>query len=151
MLRTLFSLILLFLMIASAAAVPAFSLSFNESRLLTSFPGKAAPYPQGADTVNINGFVVDKNAVRPDFGGWQSRRYGPATRSTGGSTPPALTLTVRPAGGNTLAITRQTSLATAGASRHSRSCSTGRDTTYFQCLRRFFLCPTFLPTATPES
>jgi hypothetical protein len=70
MLRTLFSLILLFLILASAVAVPAFSLSFNESGLLTSFPGKAAPYPQGADTVNINGFVVDKNAVRPDFGGF---------------------------------------------------------------------------------
>jgi hypothetical protein len=70
MLRTVFSLILLFLMIASAVTVPAFSLSFNESGLLTSFPGKTAPYPQGADTVNINGFVVDKNAVRPDFGGF---------------------------------------------------------------------------------
>src|SRR6185436_2433997 len=68
MLRTLFSLALLFLIITSVVAMPAFSLSFDESGPLTSFPGIAAPYLQGTDTVNINGFAIDKNAVKPDFG-----------------------------------------------------------------------------------
>src|SRR5581483_2603167 len=70
MLRALFSFVLLFLILASALVAPAFSLSFNESGPLTSFPAKAAPYLQGADTVSIDGFAVDKNAAKPDFGGF---------------------------------------------------------------------------------
>jgi len=70
MLRTLFSFVLLFLITASALAVPAFSLSFDESGPLTSFPARTAPYLQGADTISINGFPVDRNAVKPDFGGF---------------------------------------------------------------------------------
>jgi hypothetical protein len=73
MLCTLFSLALLFLIVTSAVVVPAFSLSFNESGPLTSFPIKAAPYLQSSsDTVNMYGFAVDKNAVKPDFGGFIS-------------------------------------------------------------------------------
>ncbi|HEX2557679.1 MAG TPA: S8 family serine peptidase, partial [Nitrososphaera sp.] len=44
-------------------------MSFDESGPLTSFPGKAAPHLQDTGTGNINGFAVDKNAIKPDFGG----------------------------------------------------------------------------------
>ncbi|MGI0024036.1 MAG: S8 family serine peptidase, partial [Nitrososphaera sp.] len=59
------------MVIASAAGAPAFSIgsSINESGPLTSYLERSESNLQGADIINFNGFAVDKNSVKPDFGG----------------------------------------------------------------------------------
>ncbi len=67
MLRSVFCLALL-LLITASVLVPAYSMSARESGPLSAFSSKSLPYPEGADTVAINGLQVDKNAIRTDFG-----------------------------------------------------------------------------------
>ncbi|MGH9993124.1 MAG: S8 family serine peptidase, partial [Nitrososphaera sp.] len=59
------------MVIASAAGAPAFSIgsSINESGPLTSYLERSESNLLGADIINFNGFAVDKNSVKPDFGG----------------------------------------------------------------------------------
>ncbi|HJS82579.1 MAG TPA: hypothetical protein VJ742_07055, partial [Nitrososphaera sp.] len=65
--RTFFSVALLVVLVASAA-IPAFSLSPSmESGPLTSLKNKVQIPPEG-DMVSVNGFPVDRNAIKTDFG-----------------------------------------------------------------------------------
>lgn len=60
---------MLFLIISSAAAVPAFSL-VSESGPLTAYSKMSSPnLKESEDVISIHGFSVDKDSVRPDFGG----------------------------------------------------------------------------------
>ncbi|HEV8387079.1 MAG TPA: S8 family serine peptidase [Nitrososphaera sp.] len=67
MLRTFLSIALAIVMVTSVAS-PAFSLSPSlESGPLTALRNKPQ-LPQKGDIINFNGFPVDKNAIRSDFG-----------------------------------------------------------------------------------
>ena len=55
-------------LITASILVPAYSLPVRESGPLNAFSNKSLPYPEGADTVAVNGLQVDKNAIRTDFG-----------------------------------------------------------------------------------
>ncbi|HEX2014727.1 MAG TPA: S8 family serine peptidase [Nitrososphaera sp.] len=63
----------MFLIVASVASAPAYSFigSISESGPLTSLLNRSGGELLGSkDIISINGFPVDRNSVRPDFGGF---------------------------------------------------------------------------------